>query len=71
MGIASQKAIAGRRNIVLTDMPGETFEGAIMAYSISDSLEKCSGSTEIFVIGRKYLQTVYASCRQTLYNFCT
>lgn len=46
-----RKPLPGRRNIVLTDTQDETFEGAIMAYSISDSLEKCSDSKEIFVIG--------------------
>lgn len=46
-----RRPLPGRKNIVLTDKPGETFEGAIPAYSIKDSLDKCSGDAEIFIMG--------------------
>lgn len=45
------KPLPGRRNIVLTDKPGECFECSETAYSIPDALEKCKGDEEVFVIG--------------------
>ena len=46
-----KKPLAGRRNIVITDLPGETFAGAIAAYSVEDAVEKCSDVKEVFIIG--------------------
>ena len=46
-----KKPLPNRRNIVLTDNPEETFEDAITAYSLDDSLAKCSPGEEIFIIG--------------------
>jgi dihydrofolate reductase len=49
--------LPNRRNIVLTDVPNKTFEGAEMAYSIDEAIElgerrKANGeSDEAFVIG--------------------
>lgn len=49
--------LPNRRNIVLTDVQGKTFEGAEMAYSIDEAIElgerrKANGeSEEAFVIG--------------------
>ena len=49
--------LPNRRNIVLTDVPDKTFEGAEMAYSIDEAIElgerrKANGeSEEAFVIG--------------------
>ena len=43
--------LPNRRNIVLTDVPGKTFEGAEAAYSIQELLDKSRGEEEAFVIG--------------------
>ena len=42
--------LPNRRNIVLTDVAGKTFEGAEAVYSI-DELMKCCNDDEAFVIG--------------------
>ncbi|HOU03648.1 MAG: dihydrofolate reductase [Bacteroidales bacterium] len=46
-----RRPLQGRKNIVLTDIPGETFDGAIAAYSVKDALEKCPDDNDIFIIG--------------------
>ena len=49
--------LPNRRNIVLTDVPGKTFEGAETVYSIDEAIELVEGqkskveSDEAFVIG--------------------
>lgn len=45
------KPLPGRRNIVLTDIPGECFECSETAISVEDALNKCSKDENIFVIG--------------------
>ena len=43
--------LPNRRNIVLTDVPGKTFEGAEVAYSIDEMVKLIHGEEEAFVIG--------------------
>lgn len=43
--------LPNRRNIVLTDVKGKTFEGAEVAYSIDEMIEKVKNEDEAFVIG--------------------
>ena len=43
--------LPNRRNIVLTDVQGKTFEGAEAVYSIDEMLNKVSKDEEAFVIG--------------------
>ena len=45
------KPLPNRVNIVITDVPGETFEGCEMAYSIEEAIAKCPEDDECFVIG--------------------
>ena len=45
------KPLPGRRNIVLTDIPGECFECSETATSVEDALGKCREDENIFVIG--------------------
>lgn len=40
-----------RSNIVITDKPGETFEGCTSVYSIDEAIEQCSETQESFIIG--------------------
>lgn len=46
-----KKPLPGRKNIVLTDIPGECIDCSITAYSVEDALNKCNENEEIFVIG--------------------
>jgi len=46
-----KKPLTGRKNIVITDQPGECFDGAVTAYSIEDAVNKCESGEEVFVIG--------------------
>ena len=43
--------LPNRRNIVLTDVKGKTFEGAEVAYSIDEMVKMIDGEEEAFVIG--------------------
>ena len=43
--------LPNRRNIVLTDVPGKTFEGAEAVYSLDELCAKISPEEEAFVIG--------------------
>lgn len=46
-----KRPLAGRKNIVLTDIPGESIADAVTAYSIEDALAGCDRDEEVFVIG--------------------
>lgn len=46
-----KRPLPGRKNIVLTDIRGECFDGAVTAYSIEDSLSKCEKGEDVFIIG--------------------
>ena len=43
--------LPNRRNIVLTDLQGKTFEGAEAVYSLDEMVAKVQGEEEAFVIG--------------------
>ena len=45
------KPLAGRKNIVVTDIPHDCCNGAELAYSIEDALKRCSRNEEVFIIG--------------------
>ncbi|MCX6278418.1 MAG: dihydrofolate reductase [Bacteroidetes bacterium] len=46
-----RRPLPNRRNIVITDISGEVFDGCEMACSIEEALAKCNSSEENFVIG--------------------
>lgn len=46
-----RKPLPGRKNIVITDVQGETILNAVTAYSIEDALSKCEDDKDIFIIG--------------------
>jgi dihydrofolate reductase len=46
-----KRPLPGRKNVVITDIPEENFEGAVAAYSIQDAIDKCRTDTEVFIIG--------------------
>ena len=43
--------LPNRRNIVISDVPGETFEGCETVYSIDQAVEAVQNEQEAFVIG--------------------
>jgi dihydrofolate reductase len=45
------KPLPKRKNIVITDIPGEVIEGCEMAYSIEEAIEKMDVDQENFVMG--------------------
>jgi dihydrofolate reductase len=45
------RPLKNRTNIVITDDPGEKFEGCITVHSIEDALEYCNEIEESFIIG--------------------
>jgi dihydrofolate reductase len=45
------RPLPNRRNIVITDIPGETIEGCEMAYSIEEAVKRCDTAEENFIIG--------------------
>ena len=46
-----KKPLPGRKNVVITDVPGEKIENAVTVYSIQDAIDKCDRDEEIFIIG--------------------
>ncbi|MCU0363852.1 MAG: dihydrofolate reductase [Bacteroidales bacterium] len=46
-----RRPLPGRRNIVISDIRGEFFDGAETAYSIQDAIDMCLQDEEAFVIG--------------------
>jgi len=45
------KPLPGRKNIILTDNPGDCFNCSHTSFSIDDALAQCSECDEAFVIG--------------------
>jgi len=45
------RPLKNRVNVVITDDPGEVFEGCITVWSIEDALKLCKDDEESFVIG--------------------
>jgi dihydrofolate reductase len=62
-----KRPLPGRKNIVLTDIPDEEFEGAITAYSIEDALSRCDRDKEIFVIGGGSIYRQFMNLADRLY----
>lgn len=46
-----RRPLPNRRNIVITDLPGETIDGCEMAYSIEGAIALCNPGEENFIIG--------------------
>lgn len=59
--------LPGRKNIVVTDIPGETFEGAVAAYSLENALKQCDATDENFVIGGGMIYRQFMEVAQKLY----
>ena len=61
------RPLKDRSNIVITDIPGETFEGCIMAYSIEEALNLCKPEEECFVIGGAMVYRQFMPLADKLY----
>jgi len=62
-----KKPLPGRKNIVLTDVPGENIEGAVTAYSIEDALRMCEKGEDIFIIGGASIYRQFMNIADKLY----
>ena len=62
-----RKPLPGRKNIVLTDVPGESIDFSVTAYSIDDALSKCNKEEEIFVIGGGSVYSQFMPLADRLY----
>jgi dihydrofolate reductase len=62
-----KKPLTGRRNIVITDIPGETFAGAESAVSINDAASKCKKDEEAFIIGGASIYGQFMTLADKLY----
>jgi dihydrofolate reductase len=75
-----RRPLPGRKNIVLTDIPGEIIDGSVTAYSIDDALQQCEKDDQVFVIGggsiyrqfipvadRLYITHVHRSAQADIY----
>ena len=62
-----KRPLPDRRNIVITDIPGEYFEGCEMAYSIEDAVAKCNPEDENFIIGGALIYRQFLPIADRLY----
>ncbi|MDQ1296103.1 MAG: dihydrofolate reductase [Bacteroidota bacterium] len=62
-----KRPLPGRKNIVLTDIPGECVDCSVTAYSIDDALSKCEKGEEIFVIGGGSIYRQFMNIADRLY----
>lgn len=61
------KPLPNRRSIVITDIPGETFEGCEMAYSIEEAVLKFDDDKENFIIGGGIIYKQFLPIANKLY----
>ena len=45
------RPLKNRTNIVISDVPGDQYEGCVMAYSIQEARDLCQPDEECFIIG--------------------
>jgi dihydrofolate reductase len=62
-----RRPLPGRKNIVITDIPDEKFEGAVSAYSVEDAISKCEKSEGIFIIGGGSIYRQFMDIAHRLY----
>jgi dihydrofolate reductase len=62
-----KRPLPGRKNIILTDVPGECIDCSETAYSIEDALSKCEKGEEVFVIGGGCVYRQFITVADRLY----
>jgi len=61
------RPLPNRRNIVISDIPGEKIEGCEMAYSIEDAINIAGTDNENFIIGGASIYRQFFTIVQKLY----
>lgn len=61
------RPLKDRTNIVISDIPGDHYDGAVMAYSIDEAIRHCSPSEECFVIGGGMVYRQFMEIADKLY----
>lgn len=61
------RPLRNRENIVITDNPGDVFEGCTVVYSLAEAIEKCSAGEENFIIGGASIYQQFLPCTDRLY----
>lgn len=62
-----RRPLPNRRNIVITDVPGEQMGGCTMAYSIDEAIDKCDPAEESFIIGGASIYRQFLPLANRLY----
>lgn len=62
-----KRPLPNRTNIVLTSQSGATFEGAVVAHSLTEALAACPDNQESFVIGGAKVYEQFFPLVQKLY----
>ncbi len=62
-----RRPLPNRRNIVITDLPGEQIDGCEMAYSIDEAIAKCKEGEENFIIGGASVYRQFLAIADRLY----
>ncbi len=61
------RPLKNRTNIVISDVPGDSYPGAIMAFSIEEVLQHCGPEEECFVIGGGMVYKQFMEIADKLY----
>ena len=61
------RPLKNRTNIVISDIPGDNYEGAVMAYSIEEAISLCNPDEECFVIGGGMVYRQFMDLADKLY----
>jgi dihydrofolate reductase len=61
------RPLKDRTNIVISDIPGDSYPGAVMAYSIEEALQHCGPDEECFVIGGGMVYRQFMEIADKLY----
>lgn len=61
------RPLKDRTNIVISDIPGDHYEGCVMAYSIEEALRHCDPEEECFVIGGGMIYRQFMDIADKLY----
>jgi dihydrofolate reductase len=62
-----RRPLPNRRNLVITDIPGEVIEGCEMAYSIDDAIRLSDPVKENFIIGGASVYSQFFPLAERLY----
>jgi len=62
-----KRPLPNRTSMIITDVPGEEIDGCLMAYSITDAIEKMDTDNENFVIGGGSIYTQFVQHASKIY----